>query len=70
MLMWILALLYLYSAGYLHRDISDGNIIYCDGIGKISDLEYAIAYMSNVDASTHAAKSVKLGSSMLILSEC
>ena len=59
------ALRYLYSAGYLHRDISDENILLvvdnagC-AMGKLSDLEYAIAFKSHVDADTdsHAPKPV------------
>lgn len=35
---------FLYSAGYVHRDISTGNILLCNGRGKISDLEYARSY--------------------------
>ncbi|KAK0190693.1 hypothetical protein F5146DRAFT_1045365 [Armillaria mellea] len=32
---------HLYMGHYVHRDISAGNIIICDGRAKISDLEYA-----------------------------
>ncbi|KAK0486226.1 hypothetical protein IW261DRAFT_1416033 [Armillaria novae-zelandiae] len=38
---------YLYMGHYVHRDISAGNIILCDGMGKISDLEYAKRFLSN-----------------------
>jgi serine/threonine protein kinase len=31
----------LYSAGYVHRDISTGNVLLCETGAKISDLEYA-----------------------------
>ncbi len=31
---------------YVHRDISAGNIILCNGTGKISDLEYAKKFLS------------------------
>ncbi len=31
---------------YVHRDISAGNIILCNGVGKISDLEYAKKFLS------------------------
>jgi serine/threonine protein kinase len=31
----------MHAHGYVHRDISTGNIIYHDGHGKIADLEYA-----------------------------
>lgn len=35
----------LYSAGYVHRDLSLGNLIYCsDGNCKLSDFEYAMPY--------------------------
>ncbi|KAK0226339.1 hypothetical protein IW262DRAFT_1457573 [Armillaria fumosa] len=39
---------HLYMGHYVHRDISSGNIILCDdGMGKISDLEYAKRFLSN-----------------------
>ena len=31
----------LHRAGWVHRDISVGNILVVDGVGKLSDLEYA-----------------------------
>lgn len=32
----------MYSAGYVHRDLSVGNILWCeDGQARITDLEYA-----------------------------
>ncbi|KAK0499818.1 hypothetical protein EDD18DRAFT_1249829 [Armillaria luteobubalina] len=37
---------YLYFGHYVHRDISAGNIIVCNGVGKISDLEYAKKFLS------------------------
>ncbi|KAK0190699.1 hypothetical protein F5146DRAFT_1137526 [Armillaria mellea] len=37
---------HLYLGQYVHRDISAGNIIICDGIAKISDLEYAKKFLS------------------------
>ncbi|KAK0491267.1 hypothetical protein IW261DRAFT_1436697 [Armillaria novae-zelandiae] len=37
---------YLYMGHYVHRDISAGNIILCNGVGKISDLEYAKKFLS------------------------
>ncbi|KAK0190707.1 hypothetical protein F5146DRAFT_1000692 [Armillaria mellea] len=38
---------HLYLGQYVHRDISVGNIIICDGRGKISDLEYAKKFLSS-----------------------
>ncbi|KAK0195828.1 hypothetical protein F5146DRAFT_951483 [Armillaria mellea] len=38
---------HLYMGHYVHRDISAGNIILCNGMGKISDLEYAKKFLSN-----------------------
>jgi len=35
------ALLFLHKAGWVHRDLSPGNIIVVDGKAKISDLEFA-----------------------------
>lgn len=54
------------SAGYVHRDISVGNLLYIssEGICKVSDLEYAKPYktketMQSTDvASTKAWKIV------------
>ncbi|KAK0194219.1 hypothetical protein F5146DRAFT_1184019 [Armillaria mellea] len=37
---------HLYLGHYVHRDISAGNIILCNGMGKISDLEYAKKFLS------------------------
>jgi serine/threonine protein kinase len=31
----------MHEHGYVHRDVSTGNIIFHDGNGKIADLEYA-----------------------------
>ena len=42
----------------MHRDISDRNVLFCDGVGKISDLEYAIKYHSDVDGSENMDKFV------------
>ncbi|KAK0491261.1 hypothetical protein IW261DRAFT_77791 [Armillaria novae-zelandiae] len=39
-------LYHLYLGHYVHRDISAGNIILCNGVGKISDLEYAKKFLS------------------------
>ncbi|KAG7449398.1 uncharacterized protein BT62DRAFT_929364 [Guyanagaster necrorhizus] len=40
-------LYYLYKGYYVHRDISAGNIILCNGMGKISDLEYVKRFLSH-----------------------
>ncbi|PBL02809.1 hypothetical protein ARMGADRAFT_273017 [Armillaria gallica] len=37
---------HLYMGHYVHRDIFAGNIILCNGVGKISDLEYAKKFLS------------------------
>ncbi|KAJ7756980.1 hypothetical protein B0H16DRAFT_1721448 [Mycena metata] len=34
------ALRLLYRMGLVHRDVSAGNILLVDGVGKLSDLEY------------------------------
>ncbi|KAK0230517.1 hypothetical protein IW262DRAFT_1306647, partial [Armillaria fumosa] len=39
-------LYHLYLGHYVHRDISASNIILCNGVGKISDLEYAKKFLS------------------------
>ena len=31
----------MHAHGYVHRDVSTGNIIFHEGHGKIADLEYA-----------------------------
>ncbi|KAK0461954.1 uncharacterized protein EV420DRAFT_1665595 [Desarmillaria tabescens] len=37
---------YMFMGHYVHRDISAGNILLCDGMAKISDLEYAKKFPS------------------------
>lgn len=42
----------MYSAGYMHRDLSVGNILWCaDGRGRITDLEYARQFEISCDVS-------------------
>jgi serine/threonine protein kinase len=41
-----LALAFLSEKGYVHRDISPGNIIIYEGRAKLSDLEFAKQYES------------------------
>jgi serine/threonine protein kinase len=41
-----LALAFLAKKGYVHRDISPGNIIIYEGRAKLSDLEFAKQYES------------------------
>lgn len=41
MLTILLGLQIMHKHGYVHRDISTGNIILHDGRGKLSDLKYA-----------------------------
>jgi prepilin-type processing-associated H-X9-DG protein len=31
----------MHKCGYVHRDVSTGNILFCDGRGILMDLEYA-----------------------------
>ncbi|KAJ7201726.1 hypothetical protein C8J57DRAFT_415587 [Mycena rebaudengoi] len=38
------ALELLYKLGLVHRDVSAGNVLYVDGIGKLTDLEYLKVY--------------------------
>ena len=47
----LLALAFLSQKGYVHRDISPGNIIFYKGRLKLSDLEFAKEYESG--ASNH-----------------
>jgi serine/threonine protein kinase len=42
----LLALTFLTQKGYVHRDISPGNIIFYEGRAKLSDLEFAKQYES------------------------
>ncbi|KAI0345493.1 hypothetical protein BDW22DRAFT_1352969 [Trametopsis cervina] len=46
-----LALRALHSTGWLHRDISSGNILIVDGIVKLTDLEYAKNMMNSTSHS-------------------
>lgn len=56
---------YMYSAGYVHRDLSTGNLLKCNGECKITDLEYAKPY-ERIDprsleiAAEHGFKTVSL----------
>ena len=51
---------YLYSAGYIHRDPSLGNLIDCDdGNCKISDFEYARPYIFPEDPDDDSDKGIK-----------
>lgn len=49
-------LMYMFSAGMVHRDLSNGNIILLDGLARISDLEYALSLRE--ERAAHVAKSV------------
>ena len=42
----LIALAFLTKKGYVHRDISTGNIIIYEGRAKLSDLEFAKLYES------------------------
>ena len=41
---FVIALAFLTKKGYIHRDISPGNIIIYDGCAKLNDLEFAKEY--------------------------
>lgn len=41
---YYVGLKHLYSAGYVHRDLSTGNLLVCNGKCKITDFEYAEPY--------------------------
>ena len=47
----------IHQAGWVHRDISSGNILMVDGVAKIADFEYA-KKMS--DISHHTLRTVRL----------
>lgn len=46
----------MHKCGWVHRDISSGNILIVDGIVKIGDLEYAKRLD---DDTSHAGRSVR-----------
>ena len=46
----LLALTFLTRKGYVHRDISPGNIIFYEGRAKLSDLEFAKKYKSGASS--------------------
>lgn len=50
----------LHSAGWVHRDISMGNLLLCGDICKISDLEHALPYNDPNNLSHHEFKFVSL----------
>ena len=50
--------MYMFSAGMVHRDLSNGNIILLDGLARISDLEYSLSLRE--ERAAHAAKSVSV----------
>ncbi|EEB94184.1 hypothetical protein MPER_07044, partial [Moniliophthora perniciosa FA553] len=63
------ALLFMFSAGYVHRDISTGNILVADVDGKVvyklSDLEYA----KDVNTSPTQPPDVKIGTPLFMAVE-
>jgi prepilin-type processing-associated H-X9-DG protein len=44
----------MHKCGYVHRDVSTGNILFCDGRGILMDLEYA----KRMDAETKPHESI------------
>ena len=48
--LFLLALAFLTRKGYVHRDISPGNIIFYEGRAKLSDLEFAKKYKSGASS--------------------
>jgi len=54
----------MFSAGYVHRDVSPGNIIIHEVDGKrlasLSDLEYAKTFTDANDRAIHAPKTVRV----------
>ena len=52
----------MFLAGWVHRDISSGNLLYCEidgkGRGILSDLEYAKEYQAFGDESSVDPKTV------------
>ena len=47
----------MHKCGWVHRDISSGNILIVDGVVKIGDLEYA---KRMDDDTSHAGRSVRV----------
>ncbi|KAF9233645.1 hypothetical protein BU15DRAFT_66398 [Melanogaster broomeanus] len=41
---------YMHIAGWVHRDVSAGNVLRCNGRGKITDLEYAKSLTSSSES--------------------
>jgi serine/threonine protein kinase len=62
-----LALIIMQSKGYIHRDVSAGNILFHNNRGKLSDLEFSEKYNSEVDL-TGARKALMV--SLICLIEC
>lgn len=62
------ALQFMAKKGYVHRDISPGNILICDGKhAKLADLEYAKRYDNNDDVPTRRSRNVDRVVSYLLL---
>ena len=52
----MLALNALHACGWVHRDVSAGNVLIHDGVGKLADFEFAKA---ESDKGTHCVRTVR-----------
>ena len=52
-----IALQVLQAMGIVHRDVSSGNVMWVDGIGKLIDLEYCMEYR-RAEGEVHAELTV------------
>jgi Fungal protein kinase len=57
---------WLFRAGYVHRDISAGNVLCVNGSGRLSDLEFCKNYKTTPRSTEHEMKTV----SFLLLNVC
>lgn len=62
--MTLLALRYLQTIGYVHRDVSAGNYLFYRGAGKLADLEYSKFYE---DISVSEPRTVSIPYGVLIV---
>ncbi|KAJ3892505.1 hypothetical protein GG344DRAFT_25254, partial [Lentinula edodes] len=56
----IIALSYMHSAGFVHRDISAANVLVKDGNAKLIDLEYSKRVQPGIQSGTSDVKTVGL----------
>ncbi|KAJ3808057.1 hypothetical protein F5876DRAFT_17457, partial [Lentinula aff. lateritia] len=57
----VLALSYMHSAGFVHRDISAANVLVKDGNAKLNDLEYSKRVQPAIEPRSGGASDVKTG---------